>query len=269
MRNSRKNFDKELYEAFRRAAELEQAYDLPLEDYNELYPHPCDFKEFVSRCKTETTHTEEFTSSIAPKRNGFSRSLKLAAAVLVIAVLMPVFLTSGRYVKSTSEHGYTVNEYIDGYEYFKVLSFPFHSYEEYYSFQEIGPIHRKYVPTYIPEVCPYTDYDYNPNFCYEASYTLYDIDAETGENINDVKIFIFASKTHTAGTGKKTAHHPEIIELPSGDHGVIVKDKKTDMIRELYWANDEISIRIISYKLPFEELVKILEGIKYTTEFTE
>ena len=267
MKNVKKDFDKELREAFRRAAELEQAEDIPLEESNRLYPRHIEFSELL--LKSKENNTQEKTSSIKTKRTQVWRGFRYIAAVLAIAVLMPLFFTSGRYIKSTEAHGYTINEYIDGYEYFKELSFPFHSYEEYYSFQEIGPIHRRYVPTYIPDVCPYTDYDYNPNFSYEASYLFYDIDSETGEYINAAKIFIFASKTQTVGTNKEVSKHPEIVELPSGDHAVIVRQKKTDMITHLFWANEEVSICITSDKLPFEELVKILEGIKYTTEFTK
>ena len=226
MKNSSKDFDKALYNAFRRAAELEQADDLPLDELNKLYPHPCDFKEFVSKSKDETKETKEFTSSIAPERSGFPLSLKLAAAVLVIAVLMPAFLTSGRSLKFTKEHGYTIAESIYGYEFYKERGAFFLSNEAYSAYQEIGPIHRKYIPTYIPEVCPYTAYDYYPNFSYHSIYSFYDIDEETGEYINDVIVFIFASGTDTMGTSKKTAEHPEIIELPSGDHGVIVRQKK-------------------------------------------
>ncbi len=275
MKNSRKDFDIELSDAFRRAAELEFDDDVSPEEANRMFPRPVEFKELLSRYeekqneKKNEKQKEEITSSNTPKWSRFMGRLGYVAAVLAILIAIPFFLMGAKYQKSTSAHGYTVNKHLEGYEYFKVQGYPFYTDEEYESYQAIGPIHRKYVPTYIPEGCSYTSYNYNPSFNYQASYSFYDIDEETGEYGDAVNVIIFASKTHTAGTGKKTAKHPEIIELPNGDYGVIVKDKKTDMVTELFWANDEISIRVLSYTLPFEELVKIFEGIKYTTEFTE
>ncbi len=251
MKNIEKDFDSALITAFRVAAESELGNEDNLEDYNDRYPCPEKFDEILKAADTQTAQPSKRSSEVMKRILRISR----AVACLVLAAVSIFTLMSSKKQITTHEHGYTIREVHDGYEYFGAPMLFADKQKVYDYASSVYPVYREYAPTYIPEGYSLTIAyaDWTPD-------TLYYICDP--ESTDEMRIMIFMNGTTIPGYHKKAIRKPEVVELPDGEYAVIAKDRYSDRIRELIWTNDEVTVVVTSESLTYDEYIKVLQGVK-------